>query len=63
MKKLTAFTIHTTAEGEHCAYMYSDISETGSILQSNVQESCIILDREALAAVQKIKDFLAGRLS
>lgn len=63
MKKLTAFTIHTTAEGEHCAYMYSDISDTGSILQSNVQESCIILDREALAAVQKIKDFLAGRLS
>lgn len=63
MKKLTAFTVHTTAEGKRCAYMYSTIDVNGNITESNRRENCVILDQDVLNAVQEIEKFLNDRLN
>lgn len=63
MKKLTAFTVHTTAEGKRCAYMYSVIDTDGNITESNKRANCVLLDEEALAAVQQLESFLDRRLA
>lgn len=63
MKKLTAFTVHTTAEGKRCAYMYSVIDADGNIIETNKRANCVLLDADALAAVQQLETFLDSRLS
>lgn len=63
MKKLTAFTVHTTAEGKRCAYMYSVIDANGNITESNRRANCVLLDETALAAVAQLEGFLAERLA
>lgn len=63
MKKLTAFTVHTTAEGKRCAYMYSVIDEDGNIVENNKRANCVLLEEEPLAAVEKIETFLTKRLT
>lgn len=63
MKKLTAFTVHTTAEGKRCAYMYSVIDADGNITESNRRANCVLLDKTALAAVGQLEGFLADRLA
>lgn len=63
MKKLTAFTVHTTAEGKRCAYMYSVIDADGNITEANKRANCVLLDEEALAAVQQLESFLDNRLA
>lgn len=63
MKKLTAFTVHTTAEGKRCAYMYSVIDADGNITESNRRANCVLLDETALAAVTQLEGFLADRLA
>lgn len=63
MKKLTAFTVHTTAEGKRCAYMYSIIDEDGNIIESNKRANCVLLDEAALTAVQGLEEFLNRRLA
>lgn len=63
MKKLTAFTVHTTAEGKRCAYMYSMIDADGNITESNKRANCVLLDADALAAVQQLEAFLDSRLT
>ncbi len=63
MKKLTAFTVHTTAEGKRCAYMYSVIDADGNITESNRRANCVLLDETALAAVGQLEGFLAERLA
>ena len=63
MKKLTAFTVHTTAEGKRCAYMYSVIDADGNITESNRRANCVLLDETALAAVAQLAGFLADRLA
>lgn len=63
MKKLTAFTVHTTAEGKRCAYMYSVIDADGNITESNRRANCVLLDETALAAVAQLEGFLAERLA
>lgn len=63
MKKLTAFTVHTTAEGKRCAYMYSVIDADGNITESNKRANCVLLDADALAAVQQLEVFLDSRLT
>lgn len=63
MKKLTAFTVHTTAEGKRCAYMYSVIDADGNITESNKRANCVLLDADALAAVQQLEAFLDSRLT
>lgn len=63
MKKLTAFTVHTTAEGKRCAYMYSIIDADGNIIESNKRANCVLLDEAALTAVQGLEEFLNRRLA
>lgn len=63
MKKLTAFTVHTTAEGKRCAYLYSVIDADGNITENNRRANCVLLDADALAAVQTLEAFLNRRLA
>ncbi len=63
MNKLTAFTIHTTAEGKRCAYMYSAIDEAGNITRANERGNCVLLDEDVLAAVDRVERFLSARLT
>lgn len=62
MNKLTAFTIHTTAEGKRCAYLYSTIDDSGNITESNKRGNCVVLDPTVLSAIETIESFLSDRL-
>lgn len=62
IKKITAFTHHTTAEGERISYTYSLIDEDGNVLKSNERATLIIIDDDILTAVKTIDDFLYGKI-
>lgn len=62
MKKITAYTIHTTAEGERAAFTYSVIDEEGNITASNKRAEIILLDDNILNADKIIKDFLQAKI-
>lgn len=62
MKKITAFTQHTTAEGERVSFTYSEINSAGEIIKSNARATIIALDPEVLSAIKTIKDFLETKI-
>lgn len=62
MKKLVALTVHTTAEGKRCAYMYSVIDADGNITDSNKRGNCVVLDDAALEAIAALEDFVQRKL-
>lgn len=56
MKKITGIAVLTTAEGERVTYTYSVIDETtGTLIQSNVKRSFIIMDTETADIVAQLK--------
>lgn len=62
IKKVTAFTIHTTAEGERVAFTYSIIDENGNVTVSNKRAEVILLDEDALSAAETLYDFLKTKI-
>ena len=62
MKKITAFQIHTTAEGERAAFTYSIIDDDGNVTASNKRAEDILLDESALSAAATLYGFLQGKI-
>lgn len=62
MKKITAFSVHTTGEGERAAFTYSIIDDGGNVIASNKRAEVILLDTNALAAANTLYNFLTGKI-
>lgn len=62
MKKITAYSIHTTAEGERAAFTYSEIDSNGVIVKQNERAEVILVDPAILEAANKIYDFLLEKI-
>jgi hypothetical protein len=56
MDKITGIAVLTTAEGTRITYTYSVIDvTTGSILQSNIKKSFVVLDAETEDIINSLK--------
>lgn len=62
IKKITAFSIHTTGEGERAAFTYSIIDENGHVTAQNKRAEVILLDPDILSAANDIYNFLQERI-
>lgn len=62
IKKITAYSIHTTAEGERASFTYSLIEENGNVSASNKRAEVILLDESALSAAQTLYEFLNAKI-
>lgn len=62
IKKITAYSIHTTAEGERASFTYSLIEENGNVSASNKRAEVILLDESALSAAQTLYNFLNTKI-
>jgi hypothetical protein len=62
IKRITAFSIHTTGEGERAAYTYSIIDENGSVIASNKRAEVILVDENALDAANTLYRFLKTKI-
>ena len=62
IEKITSHTHLTTAEGERVTFTYSLIDEDGNIKESNKRADTIIVNKEVLAALKTINDFLLTKI-
>lgn len=62
IKRITAFSVHTTGEGERAAFTYSVINEGGAVTASNKRAEVILVDKKALAAANTLYDFLLSKI-
>lgn len=62
MKRITAFSIHTTGEGQRAAFTYSEIDENGVVTASNKRADVVLIDKTALKAANTLYDFLMERI-
>lgn len=62
IKRITAYSIHTTGEGERAAFTYSIIDEDGSVIASNKRAEVILIDQTALAAAETLYAFLKTKI-
>ncbi len=62
VKRITAFSIHTTGEGERAAFTYSIIDEDGSVVASNKRAEVILIDDNALEAADTLYKFLKTKI-
>lgn len=57
MKIITGMAVLTTAEGNRISYTYSEVDEvSGTIIQSNVKKSFVVLDVETEAIISSLKE-------
>lgn len=64
IKKVTSFTHHVTGEGSRISATYSEISESGEIIRSNVRFNTVVLDTdvETLGHIQAINDYVTAKI-
>lgn len=62
IKRITAFSIHTTGEGERAAFTYSIIDENGDVVVQNKRAEVILVNDETLAAVDTLYQFLKTKI-
>jgi hypothetical protein len=62
IKRITAFSIHTTGEGERAAFTYSVIDENGNVVVQNKRAEVILVNDETLAAVDTLYRFLKTKI-
>lgn len=62
IKRITAFSIHTTGEGERAAFTYSIINEQGEVIVSNKRGDVILINQEALDAANTLYEFLKTKI-
>ena len=54
MKKITAFAIHTTGEGQRAAYTYSIIDDNGTVVAQNKRGEVVLMTPETLKAANTL---------
>lgn len=57
MNKVTSITTHTTAEGKRISITYSEIDETGKIIQDNKRVNRVVVNEEALEHITALESF------
>lgn len=57
MKKVTSMTILTTAEGKRLSITYSEIDESGNIIEENKRINKVLVNRAALDCVMELEGF------
>lgn len=62
IKRITAFSIHTTGEGERAAFTYSIIDENGDVVVQNKRAEVILVNDETLTAVDTLYQFLKTKI-
>lgn len=62
IKRITAFSIHTTGEGERAAFTYSIIDENGDVVVQNKRAEVILVNDDTLAAVDTLYQFLKTKI-
>ena len=62
IKRITAFSIHTTGEGERAAFTYSVIDENGNVVVQNKRAEVILVNDETLVAVDTLYRFLKTKI-
>ena len=62
IKRITAFSIHTTGEGERAAFTYSIINEQGEVIVSNKRGDVILINQEALDAANTLYESLKTKI-
>jgi hypothetical protein len=62
IKRITAYSIHTTGEGERAAFTYSIIDEDGSVVVQNKRAEVILVDEAALSAAETLYRFLKTKI-
>ena len=62
IKRITAYSIHTTGEGERAAFTYSLINDDGSIITTNKRAEVILTDQEAIDAANLLYEFLKTKI-
>lgn len=60
MKKVTSMTILTTAEGKRLSLTYSEIDESGNIIEENKRVNKVLVNRAALDYVMELEEFAQG---
>lgn len=63
MKRLQGFAVINDTMGKKVAYTYSEIDENGNVVKSNVKESFIAIDTEALDLISKLEEKINTRLA
>ena len=62
INRITAFSIHTTGEGERAAFTYSIIDDDGHMIATNKRAEVILIDQEAKDAARTLYDFLKTKI-
>lgn len=62
MKRVTAYSIHTTGEGERAAFTYSIIDEDGNVTDQNKRMDLVLVDPGILEKAREIKDYLLSKI-
>lgn len=62
IKKITSMTVHKTANGEQVAFSYSEIDDAGKVLSQNKRAEVVVLDDEALSAIDVLYNFVASKI-
>lgn len=62
IKRITAFSIHTTGEGERAAFTYSIIDDDGNVIVQNKRAEVILINETALDAASTLYEFLKTKI-
>lgn len=62
IKRITAYSIHTTGEGERAAFTYSIIDEDGNVIASNKRAEVILVNPNVLEAAETLYEFLKTKI-
>ena len=63
MKILTGFAVVTDSIGKRIAYTYSEVNEQGTIINSNIKESYVVLDNEEVGLINQLEEKIKTRLA
>ena len=62
MKILTGFAVVTDSIGKRIAYTYSEVDEKGTIINSNIKESYVVLDDVEVGLINQLEEKIKARL-
>lgn len=62
IKRITATVAHQMAEGMRLTSTYSVIDDAGNIVKDNAKISVIVLDNEILDAINRVNNFMLGKI-
>lgn len=62
MKKVTSFTHHKTAEGDRISFTFSEIDNSGNVVNQNQRENFVVVDPELISYINAINNHISQRL-